>query len=219
MKELIKISFILAIAITSLTSATFVNPLGSTFKSSDNGGTLSAIDSYKDGVGAVIVDNLMTINNSAMNTLVYKYGDAAKANNTTVVNQVMYGTGTIADKVIAGALTTDGSSCNDNNPATTGETWLNGICQSGNVILTWDNCEAGSTNGSLNYNNAVAYCSSKGMRLPILSETTAGGGTIPSCLGWTWTSTPYNLTLTHNWYNNISMFYPIIDLKNVRCIK
>lgn len=53
----------------------------------------------------------------------------------------------------------------------------------------WDNCEGGTQTWS----PAISYCSSKGMQLPALNETTAGGGTVPSCTttsGYTWTSTP-----------------------------
>jgi hypothetical protein len=223
-KQLILLSLVSSV----LLADTFINPLPASVRSIDNGGVKQAIDAYKDGVGAEIVDNIgVATNNSSMNTLVYKYGDSAKTSGITVVNQVM-ATGTAADKIIASSLTSvniDGTSCSDGNAATVGETWLNNVCQGGVVGtiasngLIYDNCEAGSINGSLNYIDSVSYCSSKGMRLPTLAETIAGGGTIPSCLGWTWTSTPYNLTQNHNWYNNISMFYPTIDLKNVRCIK
>jgi hypothetical protein len=113
-------------------SDTFINPLPTSVKSIDNGGTLQAIDAYKDGIGAELMDKPgVATDNSAFNTLSLKYGEAAKTNNTTIVDQVINGTGSAADKIIAGKLTLNGSACNDSNAATTGETWLNGSCQGG----------------------------------------------------------------------------------------
>ena len=112
----------------------FINPLPASFRSIDNGGTKQAIDAYKDGIGAELMDKPgVATDNTAMNTLVYKYGEAAKSNNVTVVNQVINGNSnpTAADLALAGRLTIDGVSCNDGDIATSGETWLNGICQGG----------------------------------------------------------------------------------------
>jgi len=51
--------------------------------------------------------------------------------------------------------------------------------------LTYDNCEG----GKMKLANATSYCAGKGMRLPIKTETVAGGGCVPSCSsGYTWTS-------------------------------
>ena len=113
---------------------TFINPLPNSVKSIDNGGTKSAIDVYKDGIGAELMDKPgVATDNSAMNTLVYKYGEEAKTNNVTIVDQVINGNSnpTAADVVLAGRLTIDGAACNDGNIDTNGETWLNGVCQGG----------------------------------------------------------------------------------------
>lgn len=112
------------------------HPLPNAFKAIDNGGVKHAIDAYSDGVGAVVVNNLMTVDNSAMNTLVYKYGSTAKSTNTKIMDEVIYGSGSTnpKDKALASKLAVDGATCSDGNPATTGETWLNGICQGGTNI-------------------------------------------------------------------------------------
>jgi hypothetical protein len=131
-----KLFLLSIITSTAIISAnTFTNPLPNSVKSIDNGGIKHAIDAYKDGIGAELVNIPGTeIDNSAMNTLALKYGEAAKTNNTTIVDQVVYGTGTAADKIIAGKLTINGASCNDNNVNTIGETWLNGVCQGGTMV-------------------------------------------------------------------------------------
>lgn len=129
------ISIFLSIMITNLTAAQlFINPLPIPFKSIDNGGSLHSIDAYKDGVGAIILDNLnagIHIDNSAMNTLVYKYGERAKTNNVSVLNEVIYGTtATAADKLIASGInpSINGTTCDDNNPYTYNDKYLNGLC-------------------------------------------------------------------------------------------
>lgn len=53
--------------------------------------------------------------------------------------------------------------------------------------LSFDNCEGGNV---LNQLDAEKYCFAKGMRLPFLKETVAGGGIVPSCENVTWTNTP-----------------------------
>jgi hypothetical protein len=134
MKKLLMISVIAS----GLLADSFINPLPNAVKAIDNGGTLSAIDAYKDGIGAELMDKPgISTDNSAMNTLVYKYGETAKTNNVTIVDQVVYGTSPIAtqaEKALAGKLTIDGASCNDNNINSIGETWLNGTCQGGTMV-------------------------------------------------------------------------------------
>lgn len=49
MKNTIRLSIVVTILITNLNAEqAFLNPLGSAFKSTDNGGILPAIDAYKD---------------------------------------------------------------------------------------------------------------------------------------------------------------------------
>jgi hypothetical protein len=58
------------------------HPLPVTSLSVESGGTLSAIDAYSDGVGVLLGESptaLNQVDNSALNTLVHKYGQAAKA--------------------------------------------------------------------------------------------------------------------------------------------
>ncbi len=84
-----------SILVLSLISAisfadTFTNPLPSSVKAIDNGGTKQAIDAYKDGIGAELIDKPgVATDNSAMNILTIKYGEVAKANNNNIVDQVL----------------------------------------------------------------------------------------------------------------------------------
>jgi hypothetical protein len=143
MKKYLSISLLTS---TILIGDSFINPLPNSVKSIDNGGTKSAIDAYKDGIGAELIDKPgVATDNSAMNTLVLKYGEAAKANNVTIVDQVVYGTSpeaTQAEKSLAGTLTLNGATCNDGNAATTGETWLNSVCQGG-INIDGTSCNDG----------------------------------------------------------------------------
>ncbi len=73
------------------------------------------------------------------------------------------------------------------------------------TVFGWDGCEG----GSLTKSNASSYCSSKNMRLPTLGETTASGGTTPSCGNWTWTSSVQNGVYPQFW-NGGSWSYQVI---------
>lgn len=148
----------------------FINPLPITSKSVENGGSLSAIDAYQDGVGAMIIEKGRGVDNSAMNTLVFKYGATAKSNTLSLPDQVIL-TGSAEDKLLAGTFYSDGTSCtivnktgstylngtcqggtwtnngtacNDGNSATVGETWLNGACQGGTVPTNGTTCDDGN---------------------------------------------------------------------------
>lgn len=136
-----KKSLILSVILSSLMYG-FVNPLPNSSKSTENGGTLSAIDAYQDGVGAMVIEKGRGIDNSAMNTLVFKYGSTAKSNTLSVGDQVLL-TGTAADKLLAGKLFADGVTCNDLNVATVGETYLNGTCQGG-TNTNGNSCDDGN---------------------------------------------------------------------------
>jgi hypothetical protein len=246
-KQLILLSFVSSM----LLADTFTNPLPASVKATDNGGVKQAIDAYKDGIGAELVEKPgVAVDNSAMNILTIKYGEAAKVNNVTVVNQVVYGNSnpTSADLALAGRLTVDGAACNDSNINTTGETWLNGVCQGGTMVNgiacndgnaqttndtynngvclgtnLYDNCEG----GLLTYTNAANYCASKGMRIPTKAESIAGGGNIPSCntgatyvsLTSNWTSTLYNASNYYVWIDSNIGPCGVTGTRYVRCVK
>lgn len=125
--KLIGLSLILS---AFLSADTFIpsGVLSSEFKATDNGGTLNAIDAYKDGIGALVINNPgFSINNSAMNNLVFKYGETAKINNLTIFDQVS-NTGTFPDKEIMGLLKIDGTICDDKNNETYRDIYTNGVC-------------------------------------------------------------------------------------------
>jgi len=121
------------------------------------------------------------------------------------------------------------------NSACSGGTWNGTNCTVGSNYaatatlkkagnnLWYDNCEGGSKN----WNNAISYCASKGMRLPDPTEIKASGfnpyGGVPSCgtgLG-TWTGqTPYqsegeSYTLV---YESGGSYSNINDFSSVRCV-
>jgi hypothetical protein len=89
------------------------------YRSVDNGGSLPAIDAYRDGIG-IMVDGYI-LDNSAMNTLVFKYGTSAKTSGLNIADEVLKvgGTPTALDITLANKLKTDTiNACDDNNPAT-----------------------------------------------------------------------------------------------------
>jgi hypothetical protein len=63
-------------------------PLAPECLSFENGGKLNAIEAYQDGVG-LIINGAEAVNNTAMNTLVFKFGQEAKDNGVGLVDEVI----------------------------------------------------------------------------------------------------------------------------------
>lgn len=221
-KQLILLNFISSM----LLADSFINPLPSSVRSIDNGGIKQAIDAYKDGIGVELMDKPGVVtDNAAMNTLVYKYGEAAKISNKTILNEVS-GTSGISsyDLNLASKLATDGTLCNDGNNLTINDIYTNGIC-SGTIpaIPLYDNCEGGTKN----WPDAKAFCLAKGMRLATTGEITYYGGQIPSCSsGFTWTQSTSSVDNYWVWYHdtslsqhNIAHSYIYGGSYGVRCVR
>jgi hypothetical protein len=193
---MLKINLSIILCSSFLYSNEILNPLPSSARAIDNGGVKSAIDAYKDGIGAELVDKPgVATDNSAMNVLTIKYGEDAKINNTTILNQVLNGNSnpTAADLTLAGRLTIDGSACNDGNIDTNGETWLNGVCQGG-VQSVFRSCKeiliAGNSIGDGIYTIDIDGSSGGISQFNVYCDMTTDGG------GW---------MLTHSWSAGISV--------------
>lgn len=118
------------------------SPMMPTSMSTDNGGTKLAIDAYSDGAGILMINQAADtkFDNSSMNKLVFKYGDAAKSSNTTIKNQVnVLSPGATALEKAAATTSLEiakivinppvnGVSCDDGSPSTIGDSWSGGIC-------------------------------------------------------------------------------------------
>ncbi len=99
-----------------------------------------------------------------------------------------------------------------------GLTKLSGSCSVADNGLMYDNCEGGTGNWS----SANSYCSSKGMRLPKLNETSSKSGNgVPSCSSWTWTSTNSGQTYDHLdvWNGTSQNYYDDDNSHSVRCVR
>lgn len=127
----------IAIIVLGLSSLMFADkvslPISPTFLSLDNGGTLSASDSYRDGIGIYFVSP--ALDNKEMNSLVYKYGPAAKENNSTLKNYILNAGDNQEDRNLAlnlgkfkPAFELDGSLCDDGNSETFSDKYVNGVC-------------------------------------------------------------------------------------------
>ena len=121
------------------------HPLQLDDRSIENGGTLQSIDSAMDGVGAIIEagDSIFSINNSAFNDIVYKFGTPAKRNDVSLIDYVTtqetYNPDFITDKdiqnvdVIREDLTNsglypEGEPCDDGNFNTINDVYENAAC-------------------------------------------------------------------------------------------
>jgi surface protein len=133
-------------------------PLDNKFLSTENGGEKSAIDAYSDGVGIYTI-GLADKKFSAMNELVFKYGEEAKQNEEPLKSFVL-DNGSDSEKQLASLLGSSssetssviGDSCDDNDSNTTNDRYIdtNGTCQ-GNYIPVisslsgWDSLDLGTT--------------------------------------------------------------------------
>lgn len=116
-----------------------VNPLDHSVRSVETGGSLTANQAYSDGIGMFISGGLSQIDdidNSAMNNLVKKYGivaDAAGSNLAIYVKNNPDSTideKSQADKLlnVLKDLYPDDTPCDDGNPQTSNDVYLEGVC-------------------------------------------------------------------------------------------
>jgi hypothetical protein len=160
------------------------HPIKLEHRSSENGGTSYAIDTYKDGIGVVVgtFETDKAVNNQPMNTLVFKYGEKAKEIGSTLADQVLITESTTAseeDKKLANKLSAlmaaskvDGSTCTDNDPATVNDRYSSGIC----IGSIPKNCMDLKQNGAPTGTYTVDYLGD-GVGAPLTCDmNNAGGG-------------------------------------------
>jgi hypothetical protein len=202
MKKIIGISLITATILSA--GSVFINPLSVHDRAIDNGGaTMSALQSYQDGVGAALVDpisGVLPTDNTAMNTLVFTYGNAAELSNSSIASQVLNNTVNppaldvkLANSLLvqtAAAAHTDGSLCDDGDPTTHSEYWFNDVCQGGveNVYLNGSACDDGdpATTGET-----------------WLNDVCQGGGTVNVYVNGTPCNDGNSLTTGETWLNDV----------------
>jgi len=121
-------------------------PLDNKFLSNENGGTLSAIDAYSDGIGIYTV-GLENKKFSAMNELVFIHGEEAKKSGETLKEFVLEN-GSIKEKELASLLGnneltvyTVGEACNDGDILTDNDQYIDiyGTCK-GTIIKNYVEC-------------------------------------------------------------------------------
>jgi len=104
-----------------------------------------------------------------------------KIGTTQVVNSSLVNS--TSDNVVSLVETYKYSNCSSIITQQSGTTKISGSCSIAGNGLMYDNC---IRRGKYPH----TYCSSKGMRVPSLNETRAKTTLgVPSCSGWTWTST------------------------------
>ena len=125
-------------------------------RSIDNGGTKTLVEASSDGTGVFIdgnglSDNQFQPDNSAYNSLVFKYAEEADNSGLSLSDYVIQentnNPGTISQKDLnyanqlkqdtqdSGLIPVDGTLCDDNNIETSGDKYINGICQGYAMIM------------------------------------------------------------------------------------
>ena len=111
-------------------------PLPASQLSTDNNGSKSAIEAYRDGVGIYTVkaQDGNDLDNKEMNNLVFKYGEAAGNYNVDLKEYVLEH-GDVSEKELASKLgkfepfvPLAGSSCDDSSVKTINDRYVNGVC-------------------------------------------------------------------------------------------
>lgn len=145
-------------------------PLEFKLRSTETGGSLYAIDAYRDGVGVIIQGKSLensVISNIAINTLVKKYGIIAKENSLNLSDQVLIGVNKIAPTVkdieYANQILSDtdlsglgvpNQVCDDGDVYTCNDKYnIEGRCTGGVSVFS---CETGSIE-----NLSSGYCESE----------------------------------------------------------
>lgn len=148
MKKILPLAVVAALSITTSLFADGASKIGEIpiekkFVSTDNGGNISAIDAYSDGVGIFVVDKegKPKKDNSRMNRMVYKYGAEAKAAGEKLVDYVN-DNGTPIEKISVEDIAivqrdvgltetyTAGASCDDGDDLTSNDKYIDtdGTC-------------------------------------------------------------------------------------------
>ena len=141
-------------------------PLATSIRSVDNGGTKSLIEASSDGTGVIIngsgiANNQFEPDNSAYNSLVFKYAQDAEDSGLGLADYIIQrnitNPDTISEKDVDNAtqikqnvqnsgLLADGTVCDDNNLLTFNDIYTNGIC---NGVVNGISCETDTiVNGS-----------------------------------------------------------------------
>jgi len=145
-------------------------PLPLNERSVDNGGTKTLTEASGDGIGVIIdnaeIGNSNKVDNSAFNTLLYKYGKEAEISGLSLADYVIneYNNGNpkitrvdynfaneIKNNIEKSALIAiDGTPCDDGNPNTYNDVFKNKICYgemyfSFNDLFESGNCYDGGT--------------------------------------------------------------------------
>lgn len=150
MNNLKKIILISCIGSSFLLADKMLIPLPSEYLAVENAGQKTAIDAYQDGVGIYAIEAIGAnkIDNSAMNELVFKYGEESKRISSTIKDFVLEN-GTNEEKVKANSLgnfeaimPANGTVCNDENSQTVNDIFTNGICAG--TIVNGTSCNDGN---------------------------------------------------------------------------
>lgn len=164
MKKILITSLLCGMFLTSLSAAEggkvklTKSPIDTDFLSVENGGSLSAIDAYSDGVGMSVVGNSITVDNSKMNNSVFTDGLLAKYEVVSLkqfLNNKNSGAGENIEVIGAsvGLTTVIGDPCNDGNSNTGNDIYIdnNGNCK-GLQIKTENKCFGDSIGSEFIFN-------------------------------------------------------------------
>jgi surface protein len=143
MKKILYLSLATTLSLTLFANQNLKIPLDNKFLSTENGGEKRAIDAYSDGIGLYTI-GLEDKKFSAMNELVFKYGEEAKQNEEPLKSFVL-DNGSDSEKQLASFLGGSssepsfviGDSCDDGNSNTVGDVYIdtNGTCQGTEIVV------------------------------------------------------------------------------------
>lgn len=130
------------------------SPLTSKYTAIENGGTMIAIDAYRDSIGAYIVSDKDKINNTSFNNLVINYGEEAKNNNELITEHLskIKKQFTVERQYLDIKNNNISIICNDNND-TTEDILINNKCVNNRIICEDNNPNTNNliVNGSCNF--------------------------------------------------------------------
>jgi surface protein len=128
------------------------SPIDTNFLSTENGGTKTAIDSYSDGIGIIVVSrSLINFNNSVMNSEVLENGEKAKSEGVSLKTYLeekgkSFESTNLSIFTEPEKILITGEPCNDGNYKTINDIYIDekGTCKGNRVDKTCLNEEVGS---------------------------------------------------------------------------
>lgn len=229
MKKIASFSVLTAVALSAQILPS--NVLETTSLAQENGGSKSAIEAYSDGGGSIVIGNnsdaVKPIDNSPMNELVFKYGQEAKNNGASIVDQVKTidinspaVDKALADKIVREYQATANTTYSCLSGTLSGVSCIVPATTTRLATVTNKISVAPIATPKLNFADGKKYCEDQGYRMPKWADANWVGNSMycPASSGYTWQNELYSSTMAYASNGAIGSAYNMTTVFCVKCI-